>query len=65
MNTANNASADNSTSYINQPDNERSGIQESQNDYDDYKKIQNDLLYDLETTSSDSTDNEVSTADNI
>ena len=65
VNNANNASADNSTSYINQPDNERSGIQESQNDYDDYKKIQNDLLYDLETTSSDSTDNEVSTADNI
>lgn len=65
VNNANNASADNSTSYINQPDNERSGIQESQNDYDDYKKIQNDLLYDLETTSSDSTDNEVSTTDNI
>ncbi|UXS60942.1 DNA mismatch repair endonuclease MutL [Staphylococcus ureilyticus] len=65
VNNANNASADNSTSYINQPDNERSGIQESQNDYDDYKKIQNDLLYDLETSSSDSTDNEVSTADNI
>ncbi|MES3705892.1 DNA mismatch repair endonuclease MutL [Staphylococcus ureilyticus] len=65
VNNANNASANNSTSYINQPDNERSGIQESQNDYDDYKKIQNDLLYDLETTSSDSTDNEVSTADNI
>lgn len=65
VNNANNASVDNSTSYINQPDNERSGIQESQNDYDDYKKIQNDLLYDLETTSSDSTDNEVSTADNI
>lgn len=65
VNNANNASVDNSTSYINQPDNERSGIQESQNDYDDYKKIQNDLLYDLETTSSDSTDNEVSTTDNI
>lgn len=65
VNNANNASVDNSTSYINQPDNERSGIQESQNDYDDYKKIQNDLLYDLETSSSDSTDNEVSTADNI
>ncbi|MDU0461774.1 DNA mismatch repair endonuclease MutL [Staphylococcus ureilyticus] len=65
VNNANNASVDNSTSYINQPDNERSSIQESQNDYDDYKKIQNDLLYDLETTSSDSTDNEVSTTDNI
>lgn len=65
VNNANNASVDNSTSYINQPDNERSGIQESQNDYDDYKKIQNDLLYDLEATSSDSTDNEVSTTDNI
>ncbi|MFH4935154.1 DNA mismatch repair endonuclease MutL [Staphylococcus cohnii] len=61
MHNENDTSVENEASYINQHDSEQNRIQESQNDY---KKIQNELLYDLETTNSDSTDNEVSVEDN-
>ena len=61
MHNENDTSEENEASYINQHDGEQNRIQESQNDY---KKIQNELLYDLETTNSDSTDNEVSVEDN-
>ncbi|MGI2237421.1 DNA mismatch repair endonuclease MutL [Staphylococcus cohnii] len=61
MHNENDTSVENEASYINQHDGEQNRIQESQNDY---KKIQNELLYDFETTNSDSTDNEVSVEDN-
>ncbi|MGW9816407.1 DNA mismatch repair endonuclease MutL [Staphylococcus cohnii] len=61
MHNENDTSVGNEASYINQHNDEQNRIQESQNDY---KKIQNELLYDLETTNNDATDNEVSVEDN-
>lgn len=54
MHNENDTSVENEASYINQHDGEQNRIQESQNE----------LLYDFETTNSDSTDNEVSVEDN-
>ena len=61
MHNENDTSVENEASYINPHDDAQNRIQESHNDY---KQIQNELLYDLETTNSDSTDNEVSVEDN-